>query len=349
MMKALTVTAQHTLQLADISKPEIGDYDALVSIKACGICSTTDRELIAGTQPYHSDYPCVLGHESIGEVVEVGPKVKYIKPGDLVTRPYGILPGQTRDGYASAWGGFSEYGTVTDRKAMMDDGDHSLADDYTALRQNVVPEGVSVKAAVLAISLAETASWAWLQPSAAGKNVVVFGTGIAGLTIALWWKMAGARSVTVVGRRQERLDLAKAVAADYAINSTEVDPAEELVRLIGCKADLGAEAVGSREVMKQIISSLGSGGTACIYGVPEGLAYELPMGLSAGNIDISLKPADEHVAYEWACRMIALGKIPVDLLMTHEFMLEEYDAAWQAVKDGNVVKSLLNIIGDSVE
>ncbi len=339
-MKALTVTTEHTLALAEISEPSIGDYEVLAKIKACGICSTTDREIIAGTQPYHSVYPCVLGHESIGEVVEIGSKVKYIKPGDLVTRAYGIQPGQSRDGYASGWGGFAEYGTIIDRQAKIDDGDAALAEDYTALRQNVVPAGVSVKEAVLAISLAETASWTWHCPPAAGKNAIVFGTGIAGLTIALWWKMAGAKTVTVVGRRKERLDQALAIAADFVINSTEVDPAEELVRLTGRKADLAAEAVGSRAVMQQIVNCLAPNGSACVYGVPEGLAYEVPM---CGIFNISMQPAEEHLAYDWACRMISLGKIPVDLLMTHEFSLNNFDIAFDAVKSGAVVKSLLKI------
>ena len=78
---------------------------ALVRIRACGICATTDRELIRGTQPYHKVYPCLLGHEGVGQVVEVGARVTSFAPGDWVTRPAGIFPGETRDGLASAWGG----------------------------------------------------------------------------------------------------------------------------------------------------------------------------------------------------------------------------------------------------
>ena len=340
-MKALTVTKEYKLKIEDIPKPSYTEYQCLVKIKACGICSTTDSEIIKGTQPYHNQYPCVLGHEAIGEVVEVGSRVKTFKPGDMVTRPATILPGNSRDGFASGWGGFAEFGVIVDRRAMEADGDFSLAEDYTALRQNLVPEDLSVKEAVLAISLAETASWAWLQPSAAGKNAMVFGTGIAGLTIALWWKMAGASSVTVVGRRDERLDLAKEIAADYGINVTTTDPAEALQELNGAKADLVAEAVGSREVMKQALTCLADGGTLAIYGVPDGFAYELPMGNCPGDFNISLKPAEEHLAYDWACRMIRDGKIPVDKLMSHEFDFADYQNAFDQISKGMVVKSLL--------
>lgn len=335
------MTEEHKLKIEDIPQPSYTDYECLVKIKACGICSTTDREIIKGTQPYHNQYPCVLGHEAVGEVIETGSKVRTFKTGDMVTRPAAILPGSSRDGFASGWGGFAEFGVIVDRRAMEADGDYSLAEDYTALRQNRVPEGLSVKEAVLAVSLAETASWAWLQPSAAGKNVVVFGTGIAGLTIALWWKMAGAASVTVVGRRDERLILAKEIAADHGINIKTTDPAEALRKLSGGKADLIAEAVGSREVMKQALTCLAGGGTLAIYGVPDGFAYELPMANCPGDFNISLKPAEEHLAYDWACRMILDGKIPVDKLMSHEFALADYQEAFDLINKGEVVKSLL--------
>jgi threonine dehydrogenase-like Zn-dependent dehydrogenase len=342
-MKALTVTKDHKLAIQEIPKPEYGEYECLVKIKACGICSSTDREIIMGTQPYHDAYPCVLGHEAVGEVVECGVKVRNFKHGNLVTRPVAIYPGKSRDGFASGWGGFAGFGTVVDRRAMENDGIFTLAEDYTALRQNVVPPEISVKEAVLAISLAETASWTWSQPSASGKNVIVFGTGIAGLTIALWWKMAGATDVTVVGRRKERLDVAKEIAADHVINIKTDDPAKILRELTGGKADLAAEAAGSRDAMKQALTCLTDNGTVAVYGVPEGRAYELPMGLAPGNFSISLKPAEEHLAYNWACNMIRDGKIPANKLMTHEFDFVDYQEAFGHIAAGNVVKSLIKM------
>lgn len=61
----------------------------------------------------------MLGHEGVGEVVEIGEKVKYLKPGDRVLLPF---IGQLPEGYASAWGTYAEYNVVTDYQAMLDDG-----------------------------------------------------------------------------------------------------------------------------------------------------------------------------------------------------------------------------------
>ena len=95
-MKALIVVRPGQLELRDIPRPVPGPREALVKIDACGICGTTDRELIAGTQPYHNEYPAILGHESTGIVVETGSECRKFKVGDRVTRPAAIIAGVGR-------------------------------------------------------------------------------------------------------------------------------------------------------------------------------------------------------------------------------------------------------------
>ncbi len=341
-MKALVVTANHELELRDISQPEPGPYEALVKIKACGICSTTDRELIKGTQPYNDKYPCVLGHEAVGEVVELGAKARGFKKGDLVTRPTAIYPGTTRDGLSSAWGGFAEFGIVRDHRAMELDGDFSLANDYTALRQNVVPAGLDAGQAILAIALGETCSWFWQLPSVAGKRVCVAGTGIAGLSIALWSKLAGAATVVVIGRRDERLQLARAVAADDVVNAArEKDPAAAAVDRLGGKADFFFEAVGQKDQLRLGLSIVKTGGTIAIYGVPEKNHYALDWSWIPGGVVIARPSADEHVGYAWACDILKRGIVKSATLMTHQWPLADYQKAFAAIDAGAVVKGML--------
>lgn len=343
-MKGLVVTADHRLELRELPAPEPGPHEALVRIRACGICGTTDRELIRGVQPYNKAYPCLLGHEAIGEVVRTGARVRSFAPGDLVTRPTGIWPGESRDGLASAWGGFAEYGIVRDRLAMAADGDHRLDQDYTALRQNrIAADGLGIPALVLAISLAETASWSWALPPLGGRAVCVAGTGIAGLSIALWAKLAGARRVVVLGRRAERLALARTIAADAAIDTGDARWTEAATAACGGPVEVFCDAVGSPELLRGGIGILAPGGTAAIYGVAPGGKHGIdPASLTAGR-SLVTPSADEHRAYPWVMDAIRRGLVPVDRLLTHRWPLAEAEAAFAAVDGGAVVKGMLEI------
>lgn len=342
-MKGLIVTADHKLQLQDLPEPEIGPYDALVKIRACGICSTTDSEIIKGRQPYHNVYPCLLGHEAIGEVIRPGDKVRTFKVGDLVTRPNAIWPGQQRDGLASGWGGFAQFGLVRDRRAMEADGDPSLSNDYTALRQNRVPSGATIKQAVLAIALAETSSWMRRVPKVAGQTACVGGTGIAGLSIALWCKLAGAGKVIILGRRDQRLALARDIAADEVVNVTQSDPAEIIRKTFPQGIDLFCEAVGQKDQLRIGLSLLKPGGTLAVYGVPPDQHYDLDWKWLPADIRLMQPPAEEHLDYDWVIDLMRRGLIPVEKLLTHSWPLHQFQIAFDAVAKGEVIKGMLEL------
>ena len=341
-MQALIVTANHTLELQDIRPPQPGPFEALVKIIACGICSTTDLELIRGTQPFHNQYPCVLGHEGIGEVIEAGPKVTSFKKGDWVTRPVAIWPDTNSDGLTSAWGGYAEFGVVRDQQAMAAAGDHSMDDNYTALRQNVLPQSIGIKAAVLSIALAETLSCT-RHLELAGRSVCIAGTGIAGLSLILWTKMAGAKHIIVLGRRKERLQLAKELGADDCINVREQSPAEGIHELCAGGVDCFIEASGAPEQLQVAARSIRNGGTVAVYGVAPDGRYDLDWTWLPTDIRIVQPPVEEQHARKEVVKLINEGKIPVDKLLTHQWPLAQFQEAFDAIHSGSVVKSMLTI------
>ncbi|MFD0749789.1 zinc-binding dehydrogenase [Mucilaginibacter calamicampi] len=344
MMKGLVVTTDHRAELKNISLPSPGPFEALVKILACGICSTTDSELIRGTQPNNSEYPCLLGHEGIGEVIQIGANVKYFKTGDWVTRPAGILPGTTRDGLTSAWGGFAEYGLVTDYKALAESGSKAMLNDYTALRQNVLTNGpqVGLAASVLSIALAETLDWSE-KLSMANSTVCVNGTGIAGLSLVLWAKLAGASKVIALGRRTERLALAKELGADELINISDKTGIDEVKALSNGGVDVFMEATGVASQMEVAIRSLKPGGTVGVYGVATDNIYKLDWRWFPPDIRFMMHEPQEHLARARVIDLIAKGKIPVEKLMTHNWPLDDFQQAFDAVQAGKVVKAMLII------
>lgn len=341
-MKALIVSKKYTLGLQEIAMPIPGPFQALVKILACGICSTTDAELIKGTQPYHTDYPCLLGHEAIGEVVETGNRVTGFKAGDWVTRPAGILPGIVQNGVSSAWGGFAGYGLVTDIQAMSAAGDTSMNNDYTALRQNVLEGGkeIGIEASVLSIALAETLSWS-NELNLSGKTVCINGTGIAGLSLVLWAKMAKAKQVIVLGRRDERLQLSVELGADDTINTRKQSPVEAIRKLNEEGVDFFLEATGAPDQVEVAVRSVKKGGVVGVYGVAPHNHYALKWEWLPVDIRITRHEPMEHKARQEVVGLIMKGCIPVDKLMTHKWPLADFSTAFRTVAAGEVVKSML--------
>ena len=309
--------------------PEIGPFDALVRIDVCGICNSTDSKLIDGTMFWAPPFPFVLGHESVGTVVEVGKNVTKFHVGDRVTRPVYPAVGDLK----TANGGFSEYAVVRDAPARAASGDNSLASDYNALRQNVVPDGLSDVEAALCISLSETASLIDPLPNLAGKTVVVGGTGVAGVSAALWCKLAGASTI-VLGRRPERLAWAAKVGADIALSTTSADWPARFLADHG-KVDGLIEASGSISLADQMRSLLAEGAFAIAYGVP-------PTGQKYDSFWKN-PPVNEHHRYDWVADLIKRGIVRSSEFISHSWSFDELPAAFEQVRNGEVHKGFVKV------
>lgn len=316
IVKALVVDRPGKLVVANVRCPELGEHEALVKMKACGICNSTDAHVIDGTMPYHSQYPAILGHESVGEVVAVGKKCRAIRPGMRFTRPAAIWPGATRDGLSSAWGGFAEYGVVRDRLALAADGQATDARNDFAMRQAIVPDGISSVDAALAISLAEVSSWMRKAGDVRGKRVVILGTGIAGMAMAFFSRLAGASKVAVLGRRQARLDAMVSCGADKGFNSSS-----ENIGAVRDFTDGGAdwlfEAAGAADSLAEWLPCLRAGGRVAVYGLAPGTVFSLPLNRAPYDFTFRAPPAEEFLTYHWVCKLMLDGKLDPKLFRSH--------------------------------
>ena len=200
-MRGLVVEKGGDIRIADdIPMPQIGPYDALVKTECCMICNGTDMEIIRGELPEAQNFPLVLGHESAGKIIDTGGKVCTYKKGDRVIRS--ALPDSGR--YYSAWGGFAEYGIVTDAEALRRDG----IEYRQGLTQQVVPDGISAVQASLMITLKETCSALDRIGVRKDDRVLVVGDGPVGLCFLSGLKMLGITDVSVLGNRKSSLERA---------------------------------------------------------------------------------------------------------------------------------------------
>lgn len=336
-MKAVIVSSVGRLEVADVEAPRPGPYDALVQIEACGFCNSTDAKLIEGRMSWGPPCPFVLGHESVGTVLEVGARVRRFCRGDRVTRAMAFWPGE-RAPLGCANGGMAEYGIVRDAAAMAADGDSSLVDDYNAVRQCVLPKEMSALDGAIAIGLAETASVLRRLPALRGTTVVVAGTGAAGLAFAMWLKFSGARVITL-GRREDRLAQALCFGADAAVNTRGESFLDEVRETAGGRIDGIIEATGDAALAGTLLPLVSDDGFACAYGMP-------PKGVSYGP-RWQAAAVEEHLALDWVLDVVERGWVLPEWFLTHKWKLADADEAARQVARGEVLKGVFLIGPDS--
>jgi 2-desacetyl-2-hydroxyethyl bacteriochlorophyllide A dehydrogenase len=332
-MRALVMNAPGSAVVADVDDPAAGDYEARVTMAACGICNSTDRMLRAGTFAPGVSYPSILGHESVGRVTSVGSKVRYLSPGQLVTRcsAYGWDSPPMR----MYWGGFAERGVVRDVRAWQEDhpGQRS-ADNFPHI---VFDADRSPGDIALSISLAETWSIAAEAGAMVGRVVGVSGTGIAGLSLVAFARLLGAKIVVCVGRRNERLQRALDLGATHT--AAAGPDAGSLFRELG-GADVVFEASGNAPAVDTAYRWVRPGGRLVIYSAPE---EPVPLNVMSAPREASLIVARprEGAVLASVVRLVESGALPGELFLSGTYPLERIGDAFTAIDDGSVVKALI--------
>jgi len=306
-VRAVVVRGPGEYGVEEVPEPQYGDYEALVRISHCGICSGTDRHIIEGPSrfPYMSPYPTILGHESIGVVVARGGKARYLNVGDVVLRAMTGAVGE----FSSTFGGMAEYGIVTDARAIIEDAPRCSEPLPAPMRyQQVVPPEFERAGVGAFITFKETLSAAQDFRVSEGARVAVLGVGGVGLCFVRACKLLGADLVIAVGRRPAPLDRAVQMGADATVNTREADLAAEVRRLtdgLGCTHVI--EAVGDNDLLQQGLALLANGGRIGQYGVPASRRYTLDWSGAPGVASLHYIAPTEHRVHKQALDAVRLG------------------------------------------
>src|SRR5579875_1221859 len=236
-MKAVVYRGPRQVAIEDVPDPKIErPTDAIVRITSTNICGS-DLHMYEGRTDFEQGR--VFGHENLGVVLEVGPAVERIKPGDYVCLPFNISCGHCRNcergltnyclnanepGVAGAAFGFADMGPWQGGQAEFLRVPWA---DFNALR---LPEDAEEKQDdyVMVADIFPT-GWhatrlAGLEP---GETIVIYGGGPVGLMAAYSATIQGACKVMVVDRHPDRLRLAASIGA-VAIDDSAEDPAERV-------------------------------------------------------------------------------------------------------------------------
>ena len=338
-MRGIFVTAVNETAILELPEPEIGPYEALVEVEACGICNSTDWKIIEG-EFVAGTFPILLGHESVGRVIGVGERVRSYQVGDRVLRANLRDEHVPYPGGRSCWGGFVERAIVTDAWAEQ-------GAPYNAFPhpQQVVPPEIPPAEAVALITLKETISCLGRSDVAPGQSLAIVGSGPVAQSLVHVAKLSGMAPVVVFGRRArwaedfERLGADAYVAAEEGpLAVDEVPPAARAILEAG-GFDRAIEAVGSAAALARCLEVVRPEGRVNVYGVaPASAPY--PEGAMA-DPRVYRSRVVEAEAHEQLLAWVGQGKVQLADWISHTMPWTEYQRGFEMVRDKQASKVAL--------
>ncbi len=344
-MKALCYQGPETMACESVADPELADPgDAIVKIKRCGICGS-DLHIYHG-HGFVDGTGYSVGHEAIGEVVEVGRGVQQLRVGDQV-----MVSGAVGCGACPAClaghvnrcerGAMRCYGLGTGLGGCQAEAVTVPAADFNARR---IPEGVSADQALMLTDNLPTAYMACLNADVGpGKTVVVIGLGPIGLMVVECAFVLGASRVFALDLVAERRALAQALGAI----PLEPAAAKEAIREAtqGRMARCVIEAVGNDAALKTAIDLAGFQSTVSIIGVNRDSNFQFPMNRAFFK-GLTLRISACSVQAHWAelVPLLQQGRLHPERTISHRLPLAEGADAYRryAAREPGVLKVLLS-------
>lgn len=341
-MKALVVSKPGEARIEQVGEPVPNEYQALVRIRAASICNSTDTQIFTGRFPMDwldgQKYPGILGHEGVGEVVKLGSRVTAFREGDFVFRPRAEV-----EGLGCFFGSFAEFGLVTDYQALLKDHPNTPV-HFNWPMQQVIPSWVDPVEAPMLINLKECYSALRNIGVRWESSVLVMGTGGVGLGFTHMAKLHGVRTVIAVGRREERLELARKFGADHTVNTTSQNLSQQIREITdGRGVDFIIEATGDASLYIDLCRLLAPDGKMGIYGINNLSDFPLSMRFMPPSFWVGCLAPDEPAAHKSMMDFVKLGMVRPGDYITHRVSLEEAPEAFAHVKDTDVIKIVIDL------
>ncbi len=217
MMVQQIMTEPGKIAFREVPVPEPGPDQVLVKIKKIGICGS-DIHVYHGTHPYTS-YPVTQGHEVSGQIVKTGEYVKDLRAGQKVTIEPQVFCGRC---YPCLHG---KYNLCEKLKVMGFQTTGTASEDFAvdSSKVTLLPDALTYDEGAMIEPLAVTVHAAKRFPELKGSRAVVLGCGPIGILLIQSLKALGAEKVLATDISDSRLELARALGADWAVNTAKED------------------------------------------------------------------------------------------------------------------------------
>lgn len=331
MMKAAVLKAAKEMTVEEIAVPEPAEGEVLIKVAANGLCHT---DLTYYEGHVKVDYPLVLGHEAAGVVAEINGDGCGLAVGDDVLLPpvygcgecdfcmrgednlcpQGTMLGGQRDG------AYAQYLTLPARYAFK------------------IKKGFDLKKVCVAADAVATVYFALkervnVQP---GDNVAVFGVGGLGLAALAVAKALGAEKLIAVDVKEGALELASKIGAEAVNAAGQEKIYKNLKKMTGDGIRVAVDCVGMAQTVFEAFSTVRKGGEVAVIGFTLD-AVQLKAGAFMGM--------QKRIGGSWGCptrlfpeviRLIEADKIPLDMLVSRVYPLDQIQTAFDDLHSGKV-------------
>lgn len=342
-MKAMVLEGVKDYNLREVPRPACAPHGVVIKVMANGVCRS-DWHKWRGEYP-NQKFPMILGHEMSGIVEEVGAEVTRFKPGDRIMVPVGGSEGTCdwcKAGHSNLCetylvpgigynGGFAEY----------------VAVPYADRNVEHLPDNISFEVGAI-LSCRTITGYRGVVESGnvrLGEYVAVYGCGGVGLASVMTAHQCGA-FVIAIDIKDEALEIAKKLGADYVINAKDQNPVDEILKLTnGNGVEVAVEAMGSYETVNNALASLAKCGRLVQLGVtqsgPEGF-----VGVPIFNIVNKEKRIIGSLSspiqnYKRYLEVIASGKVDPSPIITETCCLSEVVNVFERMDTNDVVGSVV--------
>ncbi|MGP4020404.1 L-threonine 3-dehydrogenase [Saccharopolyspora sp. 5N708] len=339
-MRALVKAAPAPgLELAELPDPTPGPGDVVVRVMRTGICGTDLHiaswdDWAARTVPT----PLVVGHEFAGEVVAIGSAVTQAEIGDFVSGEGHLVCGRCRNCLAGRRhlcahtkglgvhqnGAFAEFAVLPEQNVWVHRGAVDL--DIAAIFD---PFGNAVHTA--------------LSFPVVGEDVLITGAGPIGLMAASVAKHAGARHVVITDVSEHRLELARRVGVDLAVDVSQTRIADAQQQLGMSEGfDVAMEVSGQPSALREIVENMSHGGRIAMLGLPAE-SFALDWGSVVFKM-LTVKGIYGREMFETWYAMSVLLESGLDLgpVITHRFPYTQHAEAFETARSGRCGKVILD-------
>jgi threonine 3-dehydrogenase len=318
------------LWLEDIPEPKIGINDVLIKILKTGICGTDVHIYKWDAWAQKTiPVPMAVGHEFVGEVVEVGSNVTDFHPGEIVSGEGHVvcrrhLCAHTKGVGVNRPGAFAEYLSLPMTNVW-----HHAPDIDQEVASIFDPFGNAVHTA--------------LSFDVLGEDVLITGAGPIGVMAAAIVRHAGARHVVVTDLNPYRLALAKKMGATVAVDPRETS-LEEVQKKLGMREgfDVGLEMSGNPSAFNSLISNMAHGGKIAMLGIPE-KEIAIDWNIVVFNM-LTIKGIYGREMYETWYKMTVMLQSGLDIkpVITHRFHYTDFQKGFDAMLSGQCGKVVLD-------